>query len=115
MTDVKRALRILECGMLFGVVPALLDLRAMGGRFIALMLLIMAVMLVLLWNDPSFDCAQLWRGPLDLGGKKSVWCAELRRIAGLWALGAISLAVPANSFTMCADEEKLSYMDSSQR
>ena len=84
----RRLLRLLECALLFGAVPAVLDLRALGGRFLPLLAGVTVVMLVLLWRDPTFDRARLWNAAAAR--------AALPRILGVWAalaLGMVGLTV----------------------
>lgn len=83
MSPARRALRLLECALLFGVVPALLDLRALGGRFLPLLAGVTVVMVVLLFRDPRFSRRQLWNA-------RAV-SAELPRILGLWAISALAM------------------------
>jgi uncharacterized protein len=79
----RRLLRLLECVLLFGVVPPLLDLRAMGGRFLPLLLGLAAVMAVLLVRDPTFSAQTLWRS--------AALRAALPRMLVRWLLAALLL------------------------
>ncbi|MEL6349380.1 MAG: type II CAAX endopeptidase family protein [Myxococcota bacterium] len=83
MPSSQRLLRLLECAVLFGLVPGLIDLRALGGVFLPLLLSVMAVMAVLLWRDPTFDNAQF--GNLQ-GLRDERW-----RILTLWIPSALAM------------------------
>ena len=75
-----RLLRLLECGLLFGVAPLLIDLRAMGGRFMPLLLALALGMGALLVRDPTFRRSQFG----GLAGLR----AALPGILGRWLLAA---------------------------
>lgn len=85
MKNSRRALRLLECAVLFGVVPALIDLRALGGVFLPLLIGVMTIMAIILWRDPTFDNASFgrWRGLQ----------AEARRILLWWIPNAVLLTL----------------------
>jgi membrane protease YdiL (CAAX protease family) len=97
---VRQAARWVELGVLFGVVPALLAMRA---RALSLPLLFVAawVCLAVLWRDPTFQRDQLWR-------REQLWTwlrgpLALALLTGTALAVALWLLAPAHLFDLPRD------------
>ena len=77
--------RALECGLLFGLVPALIDQFGLSRLLIPILVLFAAYVLVILLLDPTFDRKQLW----NMAGLVSHW----RRVVLIFVVGAAAIAI----------------------
>ena len=88
-------LRAMECGLIFGLGPALVDLRDFNRLLIPLLVTFALVCLLVLRLDPSFDRRRLWNG------RRAI--ADLPRVIGVFVLGAGAIAV----FTYFHDPDRI--------
>lgn len=77
--------RALECGILFGLVPALVEEFGQGHLVIPLLLAFGLYAFAMLYADPTFDRRRYW----NVAGLISHW----RRVVLIFVLGAAAIAI----------------------